>query len=140
MSQIPQNSVTQEDLTTWSDMVVQLNALKSSEMLLRLKIFKGMFPDPKEGTNTVPLQAGWVLKAGYPITRKPILDLLVARAAELREAGIVVEDVIRHKPELVVTEYKKLTEEQRHIMDQILEIKPGSPQMEIVLPKRAKPE
>lgn len=140
MSPIPQNTVTQEDLNAWSEMVVQLNALKSSEMLLRLKIFKSMFPDPKEGTNTVPLQAGWVLKAGYPIARKPILDLLVARAAELRAVGIVIEDVIRHTPELIVRHYKQLTEDQRHLMDQILEIKPGSPQMEIVLPKRASPE
>lgn len=139
MTQIPVNAVTQEDLNAWSEMQKQLSALKSAEMLLRTKIFKGLFPNPVEGTNSVPLGSeGWEIKAKYPINRKPDVALLTARAQELREAGIVLEDVIRAVPELAITAYRKLTDEQRHLLDQVMEIKPGSPALEIVLPKRAK--
>lgn len=141
MTQIPANAVTQEDLNAWSEMQKQLGALKSAEMLLRTKIFKGLFPNPVEGTNSVPLGTeGWQIKAKYPINRKPDVALLTARAQELREAGIPLDSVIRAVPELATGEYRKLTDEQRHLLDQVMEIKPGSPALEIVLPKRAKLE
>lgn len=141
MTQIPANAVTQEDLNAWSEMQKQLGALKSAEMLLRTKIFKGLFPNPVEGTNSVPLGTeGWQIKAKYPINRKPDVALLTARAQELREAGIPLDSVIRAVPELATGEYRKLTDEQRHLLDQVMEIKPGSPALEIVLPKRAKAE
>lgn len=139
MTKIPTNAVTQEDLNAWSDAKIKLNALKSTEMLLRMKIFKGLFTSPVEGTNEVPLGTeGWVIKAKYPINRKPDVALLTAKAAELRAAGIPLDSVIRSVPELATGEYRKLTDEQRHLLDQVLEIKPGSPALEIVLPKRAK--
>ena len=141
MTKIPENAVTQADLDAWSEMAQKLAALKSAEMLLRVKIFKGLFPNPVEGTNSVPLGTeGWQIKAKYPINRKPDVALLTARAQELREAGIPLDSVIRAVPELSTTEYRKLTDEQRHLLDQVMEIKPGSPSIEIVLPKRAKAE
>ena len=141
MTKIPENAVTQADLNAWSEMAQKLAALKSAEMLLRVKIFKGLFPKPVEGTNSMPLGTeGWVIKAKYPMNRKPDVALLTARAQELREAGIPLDSVIRAVPELSTTEYRKLTDEQRHLLDQVMEIKPGSPSIEIMLPKRAKAE
>ncbi len=138
MTQIPANPVTQADLNEWSALHAQLSALKSAEMLLRMKIFKGLFDAPVEGTNTLPLGTeGWVIKAKYPINRKPDVALLVAKAQEMRELGIPVDSLIKSVPELVTTEYRKLSDEQRNVFDQILDIKPGSPALEIVLPKRA---
>jgi len=138
MTQIPANAVTQADMDEWYNLQKQLAAVKAAEMLLRMKIFKFYFPDPVEGTNTVPLGTeGWVIKAKYPIARKPDVALLTAKAAELRGAGIPVDDLIKAVPELVTTEYRKLTEEQLKLFDQVLEIKPGSPALEVVLPKRA---
>lgn len=138
MTQIPPNAVTQTDLNEWDALQKQLSALKSAEMLLRMKIFKGLFLNPVEGTNSLPLgDEGWVIKAKYPINRKPDVALLTARAAELRAAGIPLDSVIRTIPELATGEYRKLTEEQRNLLDQVMEVKPGSPSLEIVLPKRA---
>jgi hypothetical protein len=139
MTLIPPNEVTQEDLNEWSNLTQQLAALKSKEMLLRMKIFRGKFPNPVEGTNKVPLAAGWIIKATYPISRKPVLDLLIARAQELRENGVPVDSLIKSVPEVIIGEYRKLDDDKRHLFDQILEIKPGSPQLEITLPKRATP-
>lgn len=138
MAKIPENPVTQADLNAWSEMNKQLGLLKSQEMLLRTKIFKGLFPEPKEGTNSVPLGTeGWVIKAQHKITRTPDVALLTAKAAELREAGIPLDTVIRTIPELATGEYRKLTEEQQKLMDSVMTVKPGSPALEIVLPKRA---
>ena len=138
MAKIPENTVTQEDLNEWAAMSKQLGELKSKEMLLRMKIFKGLFIDPVEGTNSVPLGTeGWVIKAKYPINRKIDVALLTARAAELREAGIPVDSVVRTVPELAVAEYRKLSEDMQKLFDTVMDVKPGSPSLEIVLPKRA---
>ena len=138
MTQIPENTVTQADMDEWYALQKQLAAVKAAEMLLRMKIFKFYFPNPEEGANQVHLGTeGWVIKAKYPITRKPDVALLTAKAAELRAAGVPVDSLIKSVPELVTTEYRKLTEEQTKLFDQILDIKPGSPALEVVLPKRA---
>lgn len=137
MSQIPENQLTQQDFNDWAAINVQLGKLKAQEMLLRMKIFKTMFPLPVEGTNSVPLTDGYVLKAKYPISRKVLVDVLAAQTKELKEAGIKLGELIVNKPELSVSAYRKLTADELKLFDQVLEIKPGSPQLEIVLPKRA---
>lgn len=137
MAEIPANPVTQADLDEWSKLTQDLASLKSREIILRMKIFHGFFPKPIEGTNTAPLSAGWVIKATYPIGRKPDLALLTALTPELRAAGIPLDSVVRYKPEIAVGEYKKLSEEHRALLDRALEIKPGTPGLEIVQPKRA---
>jgi hypothetical protein len=139
VAKIPENTVTQEDLNEWAAMSKQLGELKSKEMLLRMKIFNGLFIDPVEGTNSVPLGTeGWVIKAKYPINRKIDVALLTAHAPELRKAGIPVDSVVRTVPELAVSEYRKMPEELQKLFDTVMDVKPGSPSLEIVLPKRAK--
>ena len=138
MSEIPANTLTQEDFNQWSAINEQIGKLKATEMLLRIKIFKVMFPNPTEGTNSVPLTNGYELKAKYPINRKVLPDMLAAHTKDLKAAGIKLGDLIRLTPDLAVGEYRKLTEEQLKLFDQILEIKPGAPALEIVLPKRPK--
>jgi hypothetical protein len=136
MVAIPKNDVTKEDIATWYKMHQQLGKLKSAEMLLRNKIFKGLWLEPVEGTNKYELDKGFVLKATYPITRKVDIALLTTMSPELRTAGIMVDNLVKYKPELVVAVYRTLTTEQQQSFDRILEIKPGSPQLEIVQPKR----
>jgi hypothetical protein len=127
---------TQDDLNEWWRMSQELDKLKAEEMQLRKKIFATYFRAPVEGTNTVPLSAGWVLKAAYPITRKVDVPLLTNLGLELAKQGLPMDSLIKYKPELSVTDYRKLSDEQRKLLDQVLDIKPGSPQVEIVLPKR----
>lgn len=137
MTTIPANEVTQEDLNTWYKMQEQLKALKASEMLLRTKIFKAYFPAPKEGTNTVPLAQGWVLKGTYKIERKPDPALLAAFSASLREQGINPDALIKYEPSLITKAYRELTAEQEQLFDRVLVVKPGAPSLEIVLPAKA---
>lgn len=144
MSAIPANEVTQEDLNEWYRLSNELSRIKAAEMLLRTKIFRGMFKDPVEGTNTVPLAEGWQLKGKRTINRDIDPGSLQAYVhqdeegkSKLSEAGIAVGNLIKWKPELILKNYRQLTDEQRNVFDNVLIIKDGSPALEIVLPKRA---
>ena len=146
MTTIPENTVTQEDLSQWYQLQEQLMKLKAAELLLRMKIFKGMIKAPKEGTNTVPLAEGWALKGKHVINRDVDQAALAVNTAvdpathmsRLSANGIHVEQLIKWKPELITKTYRTLTPEQQQIFDECLIIKEGSPQLEIMLPASEK--
>lgn len=140
MVEIPENEVTQKDLDTWFLAKKELAKLKVSEMLLRTKIFKFFFKAPKEGTNKFELADHWELKAVHSIDRKVDHAAFVALKDQLVANGISPQKIVEYKPELKLSEYRELTEEQRHIVDQFLIIKPGSPQLDITLPAKYKPK
>lgn len=136
MTTIPQNEVTQQDLEDWYKLQEDLSRIRNQEMLLRKKIFDYYFPAPKEGTNTYPLPDGYALKGGYVINRTVDVALLTNFNEKLKDAGVSVDKLVKYEPKLAVSEYRTLTEEQRQLFDQVLIIKPGSPSLEIVLPKK----
>jgi hypothetical protein len=126
-----------QDLITWQDIKARIALMKTdvtAEQLLRKKIFAGFFPAPVEGTNTYNLAAGYVLKASYPIDRKVDNNVFLALKATLVIGGIPVDSIVTYEPKLVMSEYRKLTAEQQALMDQCMDVKPGSLSMEIVLP------
>lgn len=139
MVQIPENTVTMEDMVEWNKMQTELRVLKAKEMLLRRKIYEGLFTDPREGVNTLQLSDGWELKANRVIDRKIELATLQAMASEggpFEKANINANMLIKWEPELVVKQYRTLTAEQLAVFDQCLVIKDGSPALSIVLPKK----
>jgi hypothetical protein len=136
MVKIPQNQVTQADLSEWYKMAQDLRNLKAKESLLRKKIFESAFPDPKEGTNSYDLADGYVLKGQHVLNRDIDIGALDAMKSKLREQGVNPDNLVKYKPELKKAEYNKLTEEQKKLFDQCLIIKPGSPSLEIVLPAK----
>jgi hypothetical protein len=141
MTAIPENKVTSQDLIAWKEMQEQLGKLKAAEMLLRQKIYAGLFVEPHEGTNTVPLNEGWVLKANRVINRKvdlPVLQAYSAPGGPLEKMGVNPNNLIEWEPKLKVKEYRTLTEEQRLVFDTCLTISDGSPSMQIMLPAKAK--
>ena len=138
MIQIPENQVTQQDMERWYTVQEQLSNLKNEEQLLRQKIFKGMFHDPKEGTNSVDLADGFVLKGKRVINRTVDDAAFKASIEELAKNGIPTDQIVKYKPELVTSEYRKLTAEQINLFDTVLIVKDGMPGLEIVKPKRAK--
>lgn len=148
MTTIPENEVTQADLSEWYRLKDQLASVKAAEMLLRTKIYKGLFKDPKEGTNSLPLAEGWVIKAKRVINRDIDLASLnvnsivdpATQMSRLSSHGIHPEQLVKWKPELVTVAYRALTAEQMEIFNECLTIKDGSPSIEIVLPAKAKKE
>lgn len=137
MVAIPVDKVSLADVREWQAVAAELALLKSKESLLRARVFRGMFTNPTEGTNSVPLSEGYVLKGKYTINRKLDEALLASLGPTLYKDGIPMAKLIKMVPELVLKEYRLLTEEEQKKFDQILDIKPGSSALEIVLPKRA---
>jgi hypothetical protein len=140
-----ETAVTAEDLKTWYELKAELARVKGAEAMLRSRIFKHYFPNPTEGSkdNKVPLNdgTGAILQADHVINRtvdeqqlEALREAMFAEGSNLPKLDL--PKLIRWKPELVKSEYTKLSEDERHTLDQALIIKPGSPQMEIKIPKR----
>lgn len=127
-----------ELVTEWYNLKKEIEAFKvktEREMTLRKMISSLVFPQPAEGVNTSELPAGWQLKMTYKIDRKVDEAALEAVIIELQKMLVNTDGLIRRKPELALTNYRQLTEEQRKVMDQALESKPASPTLELIPPK-----
>lgn len=133
------------DIATLYEMQEQLAALKSAEAMLRRRIFDHFFPNPTEGSkdNKYPLNdgTGAVLQADHKVNRKvlePELDVLKAkvRAEGSNLPKLPFNKLVKYTPELVKSEYNKLTAEERQLFDEALDIKPGMPEVKVVIPKR----
>lgn len=111
--------------------------LKEEENALRKELFEACFENPVEGTNSFKLYNGHVLKFTHKINRTLDSAALSTVREMLTEKNVNMDDLIRMKPELSVSAYKKLPEDSRKIMDLAITAKPGTPSYEIVLPKRA---
>ena len=110
----------------------------AEEQRLRKEVFNLFFPTPKEGTDKVELGEGWLLKGTYKLDRKIDEAALPTVQKELREIDINPDLLVNWEPKLKTAIYKELTEPQRRIFDQALVIKPGSPTVELVPPKKKK--
>jgi hypothetical protein len=149
---IPPPEVDQNTLAAWYEAKKQLDALKAKEMLLRTRIFRFFFPSAKEGTNTHELPDKFQLKGTRVVNRKIVEESMQALChrptigmdghgnalygpSKLEAAGVRVDMLIKWKPELAITVYRELTAEQQHLVDQMLLIDDGSPQLKIDPPK-----
>jgi hypothetical protein len=136
MTLIPGNTASREDLVEWYNIQKELKKIKAREMLLRTKIFGFFFPSPKEGTNNYDMPDGYVLKGKHTINREVDLGAFQAMREQFSQAGIHPDAILQWKPSLRLKEYRELTAEQLDLFDQCLIVKPGSPALEIVLPKK----
>lgn len=127
--------VTQDEFNEWYALQNQMREIKEREMELRRKIFAFYFQDAVEGTNKLEMQDGYVLNAKRVINRSVDKGSLVSLTPELQAAGIKVDDLVEWKPSLKISAYRKLTEAQTQLFDQVLVVKDGSPSLEIVAPK-----
>lgn len=137
MVQIPANSVSFDDIAQWEQAKKELGLLKAKEALLRMKVFRGCFPEPREGTNKFPLGNDYVLKATHVISREIDIAALTSSIVMLQENKIPTDSLISYTPKLVMSEYRTLTDEERNLFDRVLVVKEGSPQISIELPAKA---
>lgn len=135
------NAPTAEDLADWYKMAKELSALKVAESLLRKRLFAHYFTDPREGVNNHNLDDGFVLKGGRVVNRKIIPDELLNLRVAIDAEGsnlpkLDFRKLVKYTPELVKAEYNKLSDEDKLVFDRCLEIKDGSPTLDVVKPKR----
>jgi hypothetical protein len=140
---IPEREVTLEHLKEWYTLKQQLEELRNKEVVLRQFLFAGLFPEPKEGVNTHPINdgTGAVVKGTHVINRavqlEPLEELKKSLEGNNNLPQLDLNKLIRWKPEVATKEYRTLSDEERHMFDQCLVIKPGMPGLDICIPKRA---
>lgn len=150
-------------LKQWEKQKEEAAKAVAAERLTRAELFAHFFPSPVEGTNTVELEGGAELKGKYPIDRKvdeqawaafqkttvgECLDFLRTLNQPLDGVDpampvwqfmrMPVDQLVKWSPELSVTIYRKLTAEQKTLMDTCLTSKPGSIAIEIKPAKEPK--
>lgn len=131
----------------WNAAVTELAAAKEKELKLRKELLFECFnyeEDNREGTENVQLGNGYKLKAGFKLYRRltntngeteAILDSIEATGPE---GALLADRVVKWKPELSISEYKKLPENFRKMLDSVVTSTPGTPSLEFVVPKKAK--
>jgi hypothetical protein len=120
----------------WADLKARADKLKDEENVLRRAIANTFFSDKEEGSATMKLGDGRSLGATFKINRTVSAEELQVLTPAFHEVGIPVDGLIKWKPELVVSAYRKLTDAQRAEFDQVLTIKEGMPSLEIREPKK----
>lgn len=137
MVQLPNNQLSEaakmELLYNWYSKKEELKAIQASERALRETVVNAFLPESekKEGTNTIKLPTGDDLKIVCGIDRKVDKAIFSNILEALLEKGVDVNEVVETKVELRVANYKKLTEEQRNVMDECVTSKWGSPQVSV---------
>lgn len=131
-------------LLEWNKVQSQLAALKAKEAELRVKVVATMYPSAdlgtKEGTERLELGNGYQLKSvfklNYNMGKAEEVETALDKLENIDAEGkFIAERIVKWKPELVVTEYRKLKPKYKKIVDSVLTIKPGATSLEIVPPK-----
>lgn len=128
----------------------ELARLKLVESLLRAEVVNRYFgSDIKEGMNNYDLGRGYTLKVTHGFnynlseSEKPknggvvkATSLALARIKTLgNEGAFIAERLVKWTPELSITEYRKLGDEYKKIIDTALTISAASPKVEVAEPK-----
>jgi len=124
----------------WSTAQSQLAYWKEVEAAARIEVLTLCYETPPDsGTVNYDLGKGFGLKAvfkeNYKLDEKK-LDGALDRIEKMGEAGeLIVNRVIRWKPELSKTEYEAMPEAMRAILDEVVTISPGTPSLSLMTPK-----
>lgn len=142
------DTITKEQkLQDWEETAKKAKYYKDLEMQYRKEVLYDFFEyegDDRKGTTNFPLGGGCKLKAKFNLYYKlenkegETLDMLDELASSSDDGQFVSERLVNWKPELSVSEYNKLSPEQKKIVDRVLTVTPGTPSIEIVYPKEKK--
>lgn len=128
----------------WQDSVKALAAAKEAEAELRKTVLTECFDfdkDDREGTENVELGKGFKLKAVFKLNRRlnnkdEAVDKVLSKIEKSGAEGEFIADrLVKWKPELALSEYKKLPEKFKKLIDGVLTATPGTPSLELVEPK-----
>lgn len=152
------------EVQTWLDAKTEAAKWKDEEMQARTVVSSSFFPTPKKGTQYAPLGGGWRIKLvhgwnyklgdsgrigddGLAVSIETQVRELEAKIEALGpEGAMIVNRVIRWKPELSATEYLRLADESStdiekeafELVTAMLEISPKSPTLDMVEPPKPK--
>lgn len=127
------NADVMDALKVWQEADKRMREAVQAELDARAYLQTFAFPTPKEGTNNAPLPDGTVLKGNFP-NNYTLEQPRVEEVLKLLPRA-VAQGLVKWKAEIKVGAYKALEPAHKAIVNEILTIKPGRPQLEIVTPK-----
>ena len=132
-------------IIAWEAAVKELAAAKDAEAALRKEVLAEAFAfDPealREGTENFELGNGYKLKAVFKISRNlnnenEAVDKVLSKIEKTGpEGAFIAERLVKWKPELSVSEYKKLPEKFKKLFDEVVTSKEAMPSLELAAPK-----
>lgn len=140
-------------LLLWADKKAAIETAKAEEMDLRKYIVRREFPKKEEGTTRKDLGNGYQLKAvikyNYTLAANDVVEECLDHIAALGNEGPFIADrLVSWKPNFLKTEYTALLERKDKgdeqaakilgIVNKMLTIKEGAPELDIVEPKGKK--
>lgn len=130
----PESMTLEEAVTAQQEAKHNATAWQNQERALRAAIVAKQFNVDKTGTQKIDLENGRTLKAviihNMSLPKRPEIDACIKKMDQA-----VAGRLFKWKAELSVSEYKKLDEKQRKIVNTIITTKPGSHTLEVVEPK-----
>lgn len=133
MAVVKKKTNTDALVAEWIEASEALDIYKKREKDLREQVVEALFKDAPIGTNDHELPTGDTLSCVKKLNYK--LDPDTTPIAQQSMYGIVGPELARRlvkwKPELSVSEYKKLPDNARAIIDKVLTITPATPTLEL---------
>lgn len=124
----------------WTRLNEALKEAKRLEAEKRAELVAACFPAGLElGTNKRELEGGYLVKAVVKSNAKVLLvDKLksgVAKLVALGAAGeLLAERLVKWKPEVSVSEWKKLTPQQQRLFKDAVSLEGAAPSVEVTAP------
>lgn len=117
-----------------------LDTAKKRAEVLRRQLAEGLFPEPKEGTNTLEV-GNLTIKLVHKINRTLDESSLAAVMPQMdpQYRGIGPDCLIDYKPKFSLDAFRKLPDDQRLIFEQALVVKEGLPVLEFITKEEAAP-
>lgn len=114
-------------------LVEWLEQAKKRAEVLRREIAEGLFPEPKEGVNTLEV-GSLTIKLTHKINRTLDEASLAAVMPQMDPQYRTVgpDCLIDYKPKFSLEAYRKLPDDQRLIFEQTLVVKEGLPVLEFI--------
>jgi len=140
----PQPKTKEQILQEWLDTKKLLDVAKDAEMKAREAVVAA-FPfdaSKEEGTQNIDLANGWKLKVVKKLNYKldnteDATDKALDKLEKMGPEGMfIAERLVKWKPELSVSEYRKLSASFKAVIDTVLTTSPGAPTLELVEPKK----
>jgi hypothetical protein len=130
------NSDRDDLIVTWRQAKYTLDEAKKIELTLRQEIVADCFTeDQVEGTERIELGKGWEIKAVKKMNYRFIgkQEEIVSVLGKLPHE--VSKRLATWKATLSTREFKLLDNTQNKIVSEVIEIKPGTPTLELIQPK-----
>ena len=122
----------EEILAEWQKAKAEANKWTAKERELRLSLFGGAVPTPKEGTNNVELADGRICKFTHKLNRTVDQTKVANAENHLRKLGVNdTSAYLKPKYELGIKAYKSADPEVRKVLDAIITTKPALPTLEV---------